>query len=222
MTIILNIDSSVEGASICIGRDGVAGKVFRNPGQHDQASWMHVAIRQLLGEENLQIGHIGAIAVSNGPGSYTGLRISLSTAKGLCFALNIPLITLGTLEIMARAMNNPDENLLCPLIDARRMEVYTALYNSNFEPLISPTALILNENSFSEYLISHKILFFGNGSSKLKSLNSHENARFSDLHVSASDMAMMSHQYLIGNKFSNIAYAQPLYLKDFHSSSHFK
>jgi len=135
----------------------------------------------------LQLKDIDAIAVTNGPGSYTGLRVGLSSAKGLCFALNKPLILLNTLEVMALASIEQPENstLFCPMIDARRMEVFTALYDRNLSVVIAPCAMVLDNQSFIDKLANNKIVFSGSGSSKLQELNLGDNAIISSIQYSA-------------------------------------
>jgi tRNA threonylcarbamoyladenosine biosynthesis protein TsaB len=161
---------------------------------------------------------INAVAVSNGPGSYTGLRIGLSAAKGLCYALQIPLITIGTLQMMVQGVEKNEANLYCPMIDARRMEVFTAMYGSEGKEITSPAALILDENSFAEDLKMNRILFFGNGAAKFKNICSHSNAIFSGLHTDASQLAKLSQQKFTAKDFADLAYCEPLYVKEFFTT----
>lgn len=161
---------------------------------------------------------INAVAVSNGPGSYTGLRIGLSAAKGLCYALQIPLITIGTLQMMAQAAKNSEANLFCPMIDARRMEVFTALYDSEGNEVMKPAALILDENSFAEELKESRILFFGNGAGKFKDICSNSNAIFKDIEAEASHLAKISQQKFTAGDFAALAYSEPYYVKEFFTT----
>lgn len=220
MALILNIDTAIDKGSICIARDGVALDHDINSNPREQASWLHVAIEKLLHKNSILITALDAVAVSNGPGSYTGLRIGLSAAKGLCFSLKIPLIALNTLEVMANASNKIEGHLLCPMIDARRMEVYTALYDNSLKLITAPSAMIINSQSFHSHLESYKILFFGNGSHKVKDVITHENAFFGELNQTAREMVALSEEKFKKNDFADIAYSEPLYLKDFYSSSH--
>ncbi len=217
MPLILNIDTALETASICLAKDGKVIKSSSNKEQKDHAAWLQSAISELMKVSGTGLNELNSVAVSIGPGSYTGLRVGLSSAKGLCYALNIPLIALSTLEIMAYAAKNEETNLLCPMIDARRMEVFTAVYTQSLEELIKPHALILESNSFSELLISNKILFFGNGSKKFSSLLFHDNAVFKQVSYDATNMASLSFNCFLLQKFANLAYTEPAYLKDFFS-----
>jgi tRNA threonylcarbamoyladenosine biosynthesis protein TsaB len=168
-----------------------------------------------------------AVAVSNGPGSYTGLRISLSTAKGICYALGIPLITVGTLEIMAMAAQkklssgNPEKKLLlCPMIDARRMEVYFSLYDQHLTERQKPATIILDQTSFAELLKENYIAFFGNGSQKCSQLLSNPHALFPEIPAhTANDLSMISFQYFIHQQFADISYVEPLYVKEFFTTA---
>jgi len=222
MATILNIETSGNTASICISGNGIAGKEVSNPARNDQAAWLHKAIHDLAGEENLHLKQLDAIAVSIGPGSYTGLRIGLSTAKGICYALKLPLITIGTLTIMAASVDMSSCDLACPMMDARRMEVYTALYDKQLSEIISPTAMILHEDSFADYLINNKIKFFGTGSAKFKSILSHPHASFLEFEPSAAMMAGLAEKFFTNKEFADLAYVEPLYLKNFYSSSQIK
>ncbi|MBS1620832.1 MAG: tRNA (adenosine(37)-N6)-threonylcarbamoyltransferase complex dimerization subunit type 1 TsaB [Bacteroidetes bacterium] len=215
MPLILNIDTALESASICLAKDGVAINNSSNPEQKDHAAWLQPAISKMLKASNVDVKDLDAIAVSIGPGSYTGLRVGLSSAKGLCYALHIPLVTLRTLEIMAYAAKNQDVDLLCPMIDARRMEVFTAVYTHSLQEIMPAQALILEHNSFSNLLTSNKILFFGNGSIKFAGLQNHDNAVFRQIHFDAASMSSMSFNGFLLQKFTDLTYSEPSYLKDF-------
>lgn len=163
---------------------------------------------------------LDAVAVSCGPGSYTGLRIGMSEAKGLCYGLNIPLIAINTLEIMAsgvvKSERVEEDILLCPMIDARRMEVYDALYNRKLEVVKPVAADIINEESFNEYLTENKILFFGNGADKCKAVLHHPNAVFLDnIYPKAINMIEPAQKAYENKSFVDIAYFEPFYLKEF-------
>ena len=166
MALILNIDTAVDVASICLAKDGKVLSIVKNESQKDHASWLHIAIKEIFEKNNLDLSSIDAVAVTGGPGSYTGLRIGMATAKLICFALNKPLISLNTLLVMANAAKQENADLLCPMIDARRMEVFTAIYTKELQTVKDPVAITLNENSFAEYLSNNSICFFGNGSNK--------------------------------------------------------
>jgi tRNA threonylcarbamoyladenosine biosynthesis protein TsaB len=216
MSLLLNIDTSQESASICLADGNTITDLAVNDQQQDHASWIHSAINNMLSKANHTITNLQAIAVSIGPGSYTGLRVGLATAKGLCYALNIPLITIGTLEIMANAVKDQAEDLICPMIDARRMEVFTALYNKSLEEIEAPQALILEQTAFAHWLSSHKILFCGSGSKKLQP-EFHPNSFFIDADINASHIIELSSKKFAEKKFAEIAYTEPLYIKEFYS-----
>ncbi len=217
MAYILNIDTAINNASVCLAEDDRLVNIAINENQKDHAAWLQPAIKNLVESAGIELKHLDAIAVSIGPGSYTGLRIGLSTAKGLCYALNIPLIAIGTLDMMAVAAENKDFDLLCPMIDARRMEVFTAVYKKNREKIISPCALILDQNSFSDLLVNNTVLFFGNGSNKLKQLISHHHAFFDDIQINSSLLTKISNKRFHISDFNSLAYTEPVYIKNFHS-----
>lgn len=220
MPVILNIDTALEYGSVSISRKGTIMAYRENLKQQDHAAWIHTAIKEMLAESNIRITDFDSVSVSNGPGSYTGLRIGLSAAKGLCFALQIPLITIGTLDIMAAGiLQNPNNSVetidwLCPMIDARRMEVYFALYDVGLLSIINPKAAVLEPGLFDGYLDQHKIIFFGSGSNKLNKVLSHKNAVFGDYHHrGALTMPVLSEKYYAENKFADLAYTEPQYIK---------
>ena len=219
MALILNIDTALETASICLAKDGELIQLTENDNQNDHAAWLQLAIQNLMLNSEYSMQDLNAVAVSIGPGSYTGLRVGLSSAKGLCYALNIPLITVGTLEMMALAAKEEMADLLCPMIDARRMEIFTALYTKNLEELMKPKAMIIDGTSFAELLPSNKILFYGSGSKKLKKLICHDNAIFGTIMTNAGQLATISLNCFVKSQFADIAYSEPLYLKEFFSSS---
>ncbi len=216
--ILLCIDSSVSSASIALAKGNIllGKKVCVEQKQH--ASFLQPAIKELLNESTISINNLSAIAVTNGPGSYTGLRVSMATAKGLCYALNIPLITVGTLDVMAVAAKEQLQttDYLCPLIDARRMEVFTALYNKELKNVLAPQAMILTEHSFTEIFSEKKIAFFGNGAVKWQQLCTNENAVFETVDWDAASMISPVLNAFTKKEFSSLAYATPFYLKEFH------
>ncbi|GAC1430906.1 MAG: tRNA (adenosine(37)-N6)-threonylcarbamoyltransferase complex dimerization subunit type 1 TsaB [Chitinophagaceae bacterium] len=221
MPLILNIDTATTQASVSLALDGKLLQERGNGQSVDHAAWVHTAIKGLMQTNNAayKMSDINAVAVVAGPGSYTGIRVGMATAKGICYALNIPLITLNTLTIMAYAANTDISSslLLCPMLDARRMEVFTALYNTALQELEAPCAMILEENSFSEWLDEHTIIFSGNGSAKWKKLLQHDNAIFKDGFYSAQDIASIAYTKFTQHAFSDTAYTDPIYLKDFYS-----
>jgi tRNA threonylcarbamoyladenosine biosynthesis protein TsaB len=168
-------------------------------------------------KSNTGLGDLKAISVSNGPGSYTGLRIGLSTAKGLCYALQIPLITINTLKMMADASSNLPVDLLCPMIDARRMEVYTAVYNKQLDELTPVHNRILDGESFSDILQMNKVAFIGNGSAKFMSLISHKNAVFYSQSYNAKHLVALAFKAFQKAEYADLAYVEPCYGKAFYS-----
>jgi tRNA threonylcarbamoyladenosine biosynthesis protein TsaB len=220
MAIILNIDTALENASICLARDGISLGLAFNPEVREHAAWLQPAIRELLANCDLRLSNLEAVAVIAGPGSYTGLRVGMASAKGLCYALGIPMITELSLTQMAWAARQakPDApNLLCPLIDARRMEVFTALYDRRLGFLLAPAAMVLNEQSFGDQLAVWPILFFGSGAAKWKGMQSSHNAFFADVPCDARNLADLSEEKFQRAEFADIAYAEPLYLKEFQT-----
>jgi len=225
MATILNIETSTEVCSVVLAKNGEILFEKESAEGLNHSELLTVFIEELFAENNLHMQILDAVAVSKGPGSYTGLRIGVSVAKGLCFALDIPLIAVGTLDAMGfyasqnayhHGAASADNMLFCPMIDARRMEVYTALFNKNGENVQPVSAEIIDENSFSSYLIDHKIQFFGNGASKCKHLLNHSNALFKGpSKTSARFMQILAEKKYNNNEFENVAYFEPFYLKNF-------
>lgn len=225
MALILNIDTALDSAYISLSENEKGLRYSINETTKDHAAWIQPAIYKLMKDSGYTMEDLKAIGVSIGPGSYTGLRIGLSTAKGLCFALNIPLITINTLEIMAfsaissaeaddRDLFTPDL-LICPMIDARRMEVFTAVYNLSLEEIYEPHSLILDASVFDQLLRRQKILFLGNGSLKFQQICQNANAIFKKLALNPFALPVLTYKNFIGNNFATLAYAEPLYLKEF-------
>lgn len=216
MAIILNIDTSVETASVCLAKNGHTLQFSVNNNQKDHASWLHPAIQKAVNDAAISMNDLQAIAVTIGPGSYTGLRVGLSSAKGLCFALNIPLIAINTLEMMAFATKEIEADLLCPLIDARRMEVFMAIYNKQLKEVIEPKAMIVVSTTFDLLLQAGKIVFSGNGSNKIKAIIQHPHAIFTDIKATADNMRELSEKKLTAKDFADTAYIEPFYIKEFY------
>lgn len=225
MSLILSIDTSLENAAVCIADGPNVIIVKRNNRQMDHASWIHTAINEMLAETEKNIGQLSAVAVSSGPGSYTGLRVGMATAKGLCYALNIPLITESSLKLTAYRVKKeilPNSGyafpvLICPLIDARRMEVFTTVYDLELKEKMPSAAVILDENSFSSELESHVIIFCGNGNEKWQNLCKHPNAVFANATQNVTDLAEIAFEKLKKREFSELAYAEPAYLKNVYT-----
>ena len=222
MSIILNIDTSIETASVSIAKDGVIQAYLINTVQKDHASFLHNSIKLLLTKSSLDIKQLDAIAVTNGPGSYTGLRVGLASAKGLCYALNKPLITIGTLNALAVAAINVSketspETLFCPMIDARRMEVYSAIFDKNMNEILPACAIVLDENSFTETLQTNRVLFFGSGALKWGNITRSENAAFINGLDLTTAICTLSFEKFLASNFTDLSYSEPLYVKEFFS-----
>ncbi len=226
MALILNIETSTEVCSVSLAKNGhLLSKKESNEG-FNHSKILTVFIEELFKENHIQPKKLDAVAVSKGPGSYTGLRIGVSVAKGLCYGLNIPLISVCSLEILGgyaaknvknfNVVNDDNPVLFCPMIDARRMEVYTALYNSKGEEIRPVSAEIIDENFLSDLFETHKIMFFGNGAKKCKSHIKHKNAVFEGpLATSAEYMQIISEEKFNKKQFEDVAYFEPFYLKNF-------
>ena len=181
---------------------------------YSNAEKLHVFIEECIKESNISFKDLSAIAVSQGPGSYTGLRIGVSAAKGLCFALDLPLIAVDTLQVLASKLSISD-GVIIPMIDARRMEVYSAIFNSKLEKIREVQAEILTENSFEE--ISETIHFVGDCAEKAKTVLTKSNFIFHEeiIYPSANEMSELSYKKFQENKLEDVAYFEPYYLKDF-------
>jgi tRNA threonylcarbamoyladenosine biosynthesis protein TsaB len=221
MALILNIDTATETGSICLSKNGRPVSFLQNENQKDHASWLQEAIVQLLSASGWVIRDLQAVAVTAGPGSYTGIRVGMASAKGLCYALKIPLITENTLRVMAHAAKktaNDLGSLICPMIDARRKEVFTALYGQGLEELQAPEAIVLTGDSFADALGWNKILFFGSGSRKWEQTIKSYNAFFADVSYSAENLGILADQKFDIQEFTDIIYSEPNYLKSFYSN----
>jgi tRNA threonylcarbamoyladenosine biosynthesis protein TsaB len=217
MSLILSLETSTTVTSAALHDKGklISFEITHVP--NSAASQLAVMIDKLLKQYS---GKLDAVAVSSGPGSYTGLRIGVATAKGLCYALSVPLIALNTLELVAHQLLHSEfytlNSMLCPMIDARRMEVYTMLFDGELN-VVSPTeAKIIDQFSFADQLQKNKIFFFGNGADKCRSTITHPDAVFVDnIFPSAEWMGELAYASFESNRFENLADFEPAYLKDF-------
>jgi tRNA threonylcarbamoyladenosine biosynthesis protein TsaB len=221
---ILNIETSTKVCSVVLSIDGEAVSILESHTKNSHAEQITLFSQKVVADANLTFSDLDAVSVSKGPGSYTGLRIGVSTAKGYCYALNIPLISVDTITAMAIGIRNRFEQdnainsaLFCPMIDARRMEVYTALFMANLDKIEPVTAKIIDNNSFAEYLLSNKIIFAGDGAAKCKEvLKKQPNAIFyDDFYPSAKYQSATAEQKYLTGKFEDTAYFEPYYLKEF-------
>jgi len=216
LSIILNIETTTKNCSVSIAEKGeiLAIKELNN-GNYSHAEVLHPFILDVLKEANLTSNRIDAVAVSKGPGSYTGLRIGVSAAKGLCFALDKPLISIDTLTSLSFSITI-EEGIIVPMLDARRLEVYASVFNEKHQKIREIKAEIIDENSFCEYLERSKVYFLGDGSQKCKEIITHKNAIFIDAKFpSAQEMAKLSYDKYKISDIENVAYFEPFYLKDF-------
>ncbi|NER12645.1 tRNA (adenosine(37)-N6)-threonylcarbamoyltransferase complex dimerization subunit type 1 TsaB [Leptobacterium flavescens] len=217
MAIILSIETSTTNCSVSIAKDGelCALKEENNP-NYSHSENLHKFIKEALKDASFSLNDLNAIAVSKGPGSYTGLRIGVSTAKGLCFSLDIPLISIPTLESLAH-QQQVEKGSIVSMLDARRMEVYTASFDKDHNRLTETEARIIDEDSFSDLLARSEVHFIGTGTEKCKEVIQHPNARFTKTEQvpSAKEMNKLAyHKYKISD-FEDVAYFEPYYLKDF-------
>ncbi len=223
MNTILNIDTSTTVCSVALSAEGECLSMRKDESGNNHSRVIGVFTQQLLQEAESKGWKVAAVALSQGPGSYTGLRIGTSFAKGLCYGMDIPLIAIPTLKIMAwavaqrlKAEGVHTDALLCPMIDARRMEVYSAVYDMELNEAEAVSAKIIDQESFSDLLANRKIYFFGNGSNKCKDAITSHNAIFIDgVNPLAVDMAVMAHEAYNKKEFADVAYFEPFYLKDF-------
>lgn len=216
MALILNLETSTKVCSVTLARNGeelFTKEVFSEKYSH--AENLTLFIQLVCEKSNVTLRDIDAVAVSEGPGSYTGLRIGTSTAKGVCYALEKPLISVNSLKALAN-LKNIEAGFKCPMFDARRLEVYSAVFDHELNELDKTKAVVVDENSYVEYLDQGEVLFLGPGAEKCKTIIRHPNAVF-DLKtlVSAKGMISLSEEKFNDGKFEDVAYFEPFYLKDF-------
>lgn len=218
MALILNIDTSTTVCSVALAKDGTTVQMKESNKGLNHSVLLGSYIDEILKENHITAKELDAVAVSMGPGSYTGLRIGVSMAKGLCFAAQKPLIAIDTLQALARAVSEQrQENAYyCPMIDARRMEVYTAFFDKNNQTIVPTRAEIITTDSFASLLSEHKVFFFGNGSDKIKDILTSSNASFiPGIETSATNMTKTAEDKFQASQFEDVAYFEPFYLKDF-------
>jgi tRNA threonylcarbamoyladenosine biosynthesis protein TsaB len=219
MAYILSIETATKNCSVAIAQDGktLLCKQIAETG-YSHAEKLHVFIEELLLELQLHYKDLNAIAVSQGPGSYTGLRIGISAAKGLCYALDIPLIAVDTLEILARQLQ-VSEGYIVPMIDARRMEVYSAIFDAKFEKLRETEAEIITKDSFT--MLEGEVYFVGDSTEKCATTLTQSNFIFKDhiVYPSANEMSYLSNEKYKKNDTVDVAYFEPYYLKDFMTTA---
>ncbi|WP_158618075.1 tRNA (adenosine(37)-N6)-threonylcarbamoyltransferase complex dimerization subunit type 1 TsaB [Chitinophaga lutea] len=217
MARILHIDTATAIGSVSLSDNGKELQTLQNMEQRDHAATITLFIQQLLTTHDLHHSQLDAIAVSAGPGSYTGLRVGVATAKGLCYTWQKPLIAVSTLQMMACGMRQSDEDVFyVPMIDARRMEVFTAVYNHRLEPVLEPQAMVLDTDSFASFIAKKKTLFFGDGAPKWHELlGQRTNAEFPSYQISAAHMIPLAAKAFADKDFQDVAYFSPYYIKAF-------
>lgn len=218
MSLILAIETATPSGSVAlIENHQLLGVQFYNL-EKSHSSLLHVMIEQLMANCQRELSELKAVAISEGPGSYTGLRIGTSAAKGLCFSLDVPLISVNSLEGMAYQVYryHHDHLMFCPMMDARRMEVYTLLLNQDFS-LIKPTEpIVLEDDYLQKELVDQKILFFGDGAHKFRNVVKSKNAIFlNDIHPSATEIGLLAAKKFDESNFENVISFEPFYLKEF-------
>lgn len=216
MALILCIETATAVCSVALGKDGTRLAEKKDTEGQNHAKLLTVLIQELFREQQHAPSDLDAVAISQGPGSYTGLRIGTSVAKGICYALDIPLIAINTLQAMANNDSLPPATVRCPMIDARRMEVYCQLFDTNLHPLSQVAAKILNDTSFQEMLSQKAVTFFGDGSHKFSKICTSPQAQFIDsITPSSSQMISLAEAAYQKKKFADVAYFTPFYLKKF-------
>jgi tRNA threonylcarbamoyladenosine biosynthesis protein TsaB len=224
MPLILSIDTSTRGCSVGLHQDGQLVANYDLLAEKSSSGMLTSLIRDVVHHAGFALADVDAYAVAKGPGSYTGLRIGVSTAKGLCFALDKPLIAINTLEAMALQLRGlyATDTLLCPLLDARRMEVYGAIFDQNGDWVMPTQAIVIDDSSFGEWLATHPIVFFGDGAAKCQPvLGHHSNALFTPflVHPSAKTVGQLATEAFQNQQFEDVAAFEPFYLKDFMTTT---
>jgi len=218
---ILHIETSTKNCSVALSCDNkLIDFIEKSSENYSHGEQLHPFIQKLIFRSKISLTNLSAISVSKGPGSFTGLRIGASAAKGLCYSLNIPLISLNSLLILAQDINVSKGTLLAPMIDARRMEVYTKILDYQYNVVEKTWAEVLTEFSFKEYLLKHNIVAFGNGASKTKNLITDSKYKVLDelYQPSAKNMINLSYNKFKNNEFEDVAYFEPYYLKEFYTT----
>lgn len=217
MAYILSIETATKVCSVAIHFEGKIISVIQNHTDKSHAERINTLIENVLVESKITLKDIQAVAISAGPGSYTGLRIASSLAKGLCYALKIPLIAVDTLQSMALAICS-DGFYSCPMLDARRMEVYCAIYNHKNQLVVPTKAKVIDEQSFLNILQDNKILFFGDGAAKCQSIITHPNASYmQNIYPNAMQIGILAYQRYLSSQFEDLTYFEPHYLKEFYT-----
>lgn len=216
MGLILNLETATKICSVSLAKDGKEIKTLTHKSEkYSHAEKLNGLIMSLFEGTDLELKDLDAIAVSEGPGSYTGLRIGTSSAKGFCYAMDIPLIAVNSLKALAASQVGKGY-FICPMFDARRMEVYSAIYDSELNELEATRAVVVDDSSYSGHLKESKMIFLGPGAEKCQGIIEHDNATFNiDQEVTAASMITLSEKKFSNQDFVDLAYFEPFYLKDF-------
>ncbi|MFS4445177.1 tRNA (adenosine(37)-N6)-threonylcarbamoyltransferase complex dimerization subunit type 1 TsaB [Maribacter sp. 2307UL18-2] len=217
MAVILNLETATTNCSVSIARDGAIVSIKeRNTPNYSHSEQLHVFIQEVVEEASMTLMDVDAVAVSKGPGSYTGLRIGVSSAKGLCFALGKPLISIATLQSLASQNDAKAVDYIIPVLDARRMEVYAAVFDVDGKEIRATKAEVITADSFAEFAEKGRVHLIGNGATKCQEVLDNPNFSFDTQAVpSAKEMARLSFEKFQGQEFEDVAYFEPFYLKDF-------
>ncbi len=227
MALILHIDTATSYAGVCLSNQESILAIAENHDAKNHASFLQPAIQKIMQQTGHDLKNLDAVAVTGGPGSYTGIRVGMSSAKGICFALEKPLIVLNTLQVIAQAALDhlaaeqqifEQEGLLYPMIDARRMEVFSAVYNHSLTEKKAASALILNEDFFASLPQHHAVLFCGDGAAKIPNTALQPNMQISDAQHSVNHMIKLALSAYSLQQFANLAYVEPLYAKAFFNT----
>ncbi len=216
---LILIETSTALCSVALSQNGIIKAYRESTGGKSHASLTTPFVKEVLDEAGLTIHECDGVCVSSGPGSYTGLRVGVSTAKGLCFGAGIPLFAVSTMDILSEMGKDENIPIIIPMIDARRMEVYSAVYklsqDGNIVQIKPVEPVIVDENSFSNYLATSQVLFIGDGVEKCKTVINSPNAHFHQCAPTARAMGRLAQRLYDTNKRENVAYFEPFYLKDF-------
>ena len=218
MSHLLLIDTAVNAASVALTSDKKILAQKENTRQNDHAAWLHPAIQSLFEETGISIRQLDAVGVTAGPGSYTGLRVGMAAAKGFCFAQNIPLISISTLQLLAAGVQEDATDLIIALIDARRDEVYAGVYDRDLRPVVEEQAMILGTDSFQSWREKNHVIYTGDGAAKIERLIGIKQFPLYTAKNLIGKLAGLTYEKFQRSEFSNLAYLEPTYLKEFHQA----
>ena len=220
MSLILQIDTALEIAHVSIAREGNVLAQRQNETQNDHAAWLHIAIQAVLEESGIHLDQLNAVGVTAGPGSYTGLRVGMSATKGLCYAKNLPLIAVSSLQLLAAGVKDHAEGVIIPLIDARRDEVYAGYYDPKLNPIRAEQALILQPNCFNDLVEPNKkIILTGNGASKTLPIVDSKDFFLIESKHPEKNLALITYEKFCNRELVDLAYYEPVYLKEFYTTA---